>query len=237
MENSELKSKKRKLKHASTSDVSTEARTNEENAPNVLPAINGAAKSEPHEKSTKRKRRHNEASIDLEEPKARSCVLGGQQGQSEEIEKLSDEGKVLSEMPQVDEVDQDGKTDNGEAPPADIDMPSASALSLPTTGKDPKRFSDLDLSAKTMQAIEGMKFDQMTEIQQRGIPPLLAGRDVLGAAKTGSGKTLGMYIGVCYCMGAVCTAIPFLRPGLLPWSSSDSLKYLVFLDLLPLWAC
>jgi len=45
-----------------------------------------------------------------------------------------------------------------------------------------------------MKAIEDMKFSTMTEIQQRGIPPLLAGRDVLGAAKTGSGKTLAFLI-------------------------------------------
>jgi len=45
-----------------------------------------------------------------------------------------------------------------------------------------------------MKAIEDMKFESMTEIQQRGIPPLLAGRDVLGAAKTGSGKTLAFLI-------------------------------------------
>ncbi|KAK3048368.1 ATP-dependent RNA helicase, partial [Coniosporium uncinatum] len=34
----------------------------------------------------------------------------------------------------------------------------------------------------------------MTEIQQKAIPPLMAGRDVLGAAKTGSGKTLSFLI-------------------------------------------
>lgn len=55
-------------------------------------------------------------------------------------------------------------------------------------------FTELGLSDKTMKAVEDMKFEKMTEIQQRGIPPLLAGRDVLGAAKTGSGKTLAFLI-------------------------------------------
>ncbi|KAI1506644.1 P-loop containing nucleoside triphosphate hydrolase protein [Biscogniauxia marginata] len=57
-----------------------------------------------------------------------------------------------------------------------------------------QKFSELNLSDKTMKAIEGMKFETMTPIQQRAIPPLLAGRDVLGAAKTGSGKTLSFLI-------------------------------------------
>ncbi|KAI9810428.1 MAG: ATP-dependent RNA helicase [Phylliscum demangeonii] len=65
---------------------------------------------------------------------------------------------------------------------------------LPPTGPDPERFADLNLSEKTMKAIEEMGFDRMTEIQQRTIPPLRAGRDVLGAAKTGSGKTLAFLI-------------------------------------------
>ena len=74
------------------------------------------------------------------------------------------------------------------------DIPCTSALSLPSTGPNPRKFSELNLSDKTMQAIEDMKFETLTEIQQRGIPPLLAGRDVLGAAKTGSGKTLAFLI-------------------------------------------
>ncbi|KAL8784060.1 MAG: hypothetical protein Q9213_004187 [Squamulea squamosa] len=75
-----------------------------------------------------------------------------------------------------------------------VDLPSTTTLSLPTTGPDPRVFNDLNLSSKTMQAIQGMGFENMTQIQQRGIPPLLAGRDVLGAAKTGSGKTLAFLI-------------------------------------------
>lgn len=78
--------------------------------------------------------------------------------------------------------------------PTETDIPSATSLSLPKTGADPQTFSDLNLSSKTMQAISGMGFTNMTQIQQRGIPPLMAGRDVLGAAKTGSGKTLAFLL-------------------------------------------
>lgn len=65
---------------------------------------------------------------------------------------------------------------------------------LPTESREPQAFTELGLSDKTMQAIDEMGFKTMTEIQRRAIPPLLAGRDVLGAAKTGSGKTLGFLI-------------------------------------------
>ena len=41
--------------------------------------------------------------------------------------------------------------------------------------------------------IAEMGHTRLTEVQARTIPPLLLGRDVLGAAKTGSGKTLVRY--------------------------------------------
>ncbi|WFD33759.1 RNA helicase [Malassezia cuniculi] len=60
---------------------------------------------------------------------------------------------------------------------------------------EPRRpFSELDLSPATAKAIEAMGFKTMTEVQARCIPPLLAGKDVLGAAQTGSGKTLAFLI-------------------------------------------
>lgn len=55
-------------------------------------------------------------------------------------------------------------------------------------------FESLDISDKTKNGIKEMGFTKMTEVQARTIPPLMAGRDVLGAAKTGSGKTLAMLI-------------------------------------------
>ncbi|KAM2456007.1 hypothetical protein PS1_015935 [Malus domestica] len=55
-------------------------------------------------------------------------------------------------------------------------------------------FASLNLSENTYKAIEEMKFQYMTQIQARAIPPLLIGKDVLGAARTGSGKTLAFLI-------------------------------------------
>ncbi|KAL2518120.1 DEAD-box ATP-dependent RNA helicase 51 [Abeliophyllum distichum] len=55
-------------------------------------------------------------------------------------------------------------------------------------------FSSMSLSEPTMNAIKDMGFQYMTQIQARAIPPLMEGRDVLGAARTGSGKTLAFLV-------------------------------------------
>ncbi|KAG6384592.1 hypothetical protein SASPL_155594 [Salvia splendens] len=55
-------------------------------------------------------------------------------------------------------------------------------------------FEALPISKPSMDAIKDMKFEYMTQIQARSIPPLLEGKDVLGAARTGSGKTLAFLV-------------------------------------------
>lgn len=50
------------------------------------------------------------------------------------------------------------------------------------------------VSEPTLKAIEEMGFTEMTDIQVKSLPPLLQGRDLVGAAKTGSGKTLAFLI-------------------------------------------
>jgi len=55
-------------------------------------------------------------------------------------------------------------------------------------------FSSLPLSEKTAHALTEMKFTRMTQIQSKAIPPLLTGKDLIGAAKTGSGKTLAFLL-------------------------------------------
>ena len=56
------------------------------------------------------------------------------------------------------------------------------------------KLSELPLSEPTQKAIKDLGFDKATEIQARSIPHILNGRDVLGQAKTGSGKTMAYMI-------------------------------------------
>lgn len=62
------------------------------------------------------------------------------------------------------------------------------------TDDDNYDFEKAGFSEPTMSAIREMGFKKMTAVQAKTIPPLLAGRDVLGAAKTGSGKTLAFLL-------------------------------------------
>ena len=50
-------------------------------------------------------------------------------------------------------------------------------------------FSELQLSPKLARAIAEMGYESMTPIQAQAIPVVLQGRDVMGAAQTGTGKT------------------------------------------------
>ena len=50
-------------------------------------------------------------------------------------------------------------------------------------------FSELNLSAPILKAIAAEGYDKPTPIQARAIPELLKGRDLLGIAQTGTGKT------------------------------------------------
>ncbi len=50
-------------------------------------------------------------------------------------------------------------------------------------------FIDLGLSAELAQVLTGLGYEEPTPIQSQSIPPLLAGRDLLGQAATGTGKT------------------------------------------------
>ena len=51
------------------------------------------------------------------------------------------------------------------------------------------RFEELDLSDNVLDALYDMRFEECTPVQEKCIPEILSGRDVLGVAQTGTGKT------------------------------------------------
>ena len=53
----------------------------------------------------------------------------------------------------------------------------------------PARFDTLPLDPKLLRAVADQGYTTMTPIQAKAIPIVLAGRDVMGAAQTGTGKT------------------------------------------------
>ncbi len=56
------------------------------------------------------------------------------------------------------------------------------------------RFEDMALSKDTQKAIADMGFEEMTPIQAKTIPLIASGKDVIGQAQTGTGKTIAFAI-------------------------------------------
>ena len=179
MENIELKSKKRKRKHASSEEIPTALADRPNDA---LPSATMLQQSKAQELGPLGNNDEGKTTFEQSSNNERIANKSGNK-KSEDVVQAQTQTEDLAVV----------ATSNVEEA-VDQGLLLASSVSFPPAGSAPRKFTDLNLSTKTMQAIEGMQFDTMTEIQQRGIPPLMAGRDVLGAAKTGSGKTLAFLI-------------------------------------------
>jgi superfamily II DNA/RNA helicase len=74
-------------------------------------------------------------------------------------------------------------------PVADDSISDAEAAYNDEGEAEPNGFADLGLSPEIYRAVEDMGYRTPTPIQAQAIPPVLMGRDVLGCAQTGTGKT------------------------------------------------
>jgi ATP-dependent RNA helicase RhlE len=77
------------------------------------------------------------------------------------------------------------------------------------------KFDELNLNKPLLNALNDMGYSHPTTIQQKGLPVIMSGRDVIGIAQTGTGKTLA-----------------FLLPCLRQWEFSKN-KVLKILILVP----
>lgn len=90
--------------------------------------------------------------------------------------------KVAEEAPAAEEVDA-----GSAASEAGDDVPETTETTETTEQK--KSFKDLGIMAELCTACEKMGYKAPTPIQTESIPAALEGRDIIGLAETGSGKT------------------------------------------------
>lgn len=76
-------------------------------------------------------------------------------------------------------------------------------------------FSELELDESLLQSLQEKGFTRPTAIQAEAIPPALEGRDVLGSAPTGTGKT------AAYLLPALQHLLDFPRKKSGPPRNSD----------------
>jgi ATP-dependent RNA helicase DDX18/HAS1 len=176
----EIETKKRKRKHKSS-------KTREETVV-APPASIGTTEAKPRKKS---KKEHTPEPEEVEEAEVASDAAEeeDEEALNEELKKIAANAKSAKVATEAEDEEADGEDQTELVPQSDL----PSGTSIPIVD-DAVKFTDLKLSERTMQAIQAMGFEDMTEIQQRAIPPLMTGKDVLGAAKTGSGKTLAFLI-------------------------------------------
>ena len=58
------------------------------------------------------------------------------------------------------------------------------------------KFSELKLNDRVLEALDAMRFDECTPIQEQAIPVILEGRDLIAVAQTGTGKTAAFLLPV-----------------------------------------
>jgi ATP-dependent RNA helicase RhlE len=72
-------------------------------------------------------------------------------------------------------------------------------------------FRDLGLSAPILTALEEQGYQKPSPIQEKAIPPALTGRDVLGCAQTGTGKTCAFAVPILQRLSEVPAKQHFIR--------------------------
>lgn len=73
------------------------------------------------------------------------------------------------------------------------------------------KFKDLDLLPELLDNVHAAGYENPTPIQEKAIPPALTGRDVLGTAQTGTGKTAAFTLPVIQRLDAMAGDDPKLR--------------------------
>jgi len=112
-------------------------------------------------------------------------------------------GRRRSQRPRSAETVEKGESEKPSSP----ERPSESQLFAETA------FQDLGLRNSVLKGVAAAGFDKPTVIQAQLIPPMLEGRDILGQARTGSGKTAAFGLPMFH---SAQRALPFQSLVLVP---------------------
>ena len=172
MESEKKKLKKRKVKAAVAED--------EEPVETFVPEVEEAPISRDEGKKSKKKARRGSDEDVAEAVSAEQVDEHAEVPTSREEEKRSKK-----------KTRRGSDEDVTEAAPADpVEEQVTAAVQAAVKGNNilsDDRFADLPLCNEIKSALQSLGFERMSHIQARAIPEALAGRDIVGAAKTGSG--------------------------------------------------
>ena len=87
-------------------------------------------------------------------------------------------------------------------------MSNDDASSEPASSSEGTSFADLGLKPELLTALSGLGYEEATPIQQQAIPELLTGRDLIGQAATGTGKTAAFALPILERISRNDAAIP-----------------------------
>ncbi len=166
--------KKKKLKKRKDVPI-----VEEEPAESSVPEIEAAPSGEEAKKSKKKARRA------VEEEESEAVPADAAENQVEVP--ISREEEKRSKKKVRREADDD-VTEAAPANPAEEQVATAAQAGVRGNSiLSDERFADLPICDEIKTALQSLGFERMSHIQARAIPEALAGRDVVGAAKTGSG--------------------------------------------------
>jgi len=108
-------------------------------------------------------------------------------------------------IPQEIVITQSSKTE-GTVPSSPVIAVSNAVI--PNTVATAAGFANLGLSPELLRAVAEQGYTDPTPIQSQAIPVVMAGRDLLGAAQTGTGKTAGFTLPLLFRLGAKASNAP-----------------------------
>ncbi|KAI6452340.1 ribosomal RNA processing protein [Pyricularia oryzae] len=121
-------------------------------------------------------------------PKAAAPIK--QKAREAEEDDDDDEDDEDEEDEEQNDDSSDEASENDDSTPTVEEATKEGQTELPSKEETPtKSFRDLGIVDPLCEACEALKFKKPTPIQEQAIPLALQGRDVIGIAETGSGKT------------------------------------------------